>query len=52
MDGMFADMHALTSLDLSNFKGENVSLDWLFRGTRKLKKNKIKTESEIIKNQL
>ena len=52
MDGMFTDMHALTSLDLSNFKAENVSLNWLFGGTKNLKKNNIKTNSKTIKDQL
>ena len=49
---MFADMHALTSLDLSGFKDEKVSMKWLFGDTKNLKKNNIKTKSKTIINQL
>ena len=53
IDGMFADMKSLTSLDLSNFNTQNeASIKWLFGGTKNLKKNNVKTNNKIIKNQL
>ena len=54
MDGMFADCKSLISLDLSNFNSSNkeVSMNWLFGGTKTLKKNQIKTKNTNILNQL
>ena len=54
MNGMFADCESLISLDLSNFNSSNkeVSMNWLFGGTKNLKKNQIKTKNTNILNQL